>query len=112
MTPEETAYYTEIGRRVIVHRTACGLTQAQLSDKTSLVRSSIANLEMGTQAVPLYKLDEVARALSVSVASLLPGAQIEGRPLELKQAAEKAQAALDEFLALFAGAPAESDGAR
>lgn len=110
MTDEETAFYTEVGKRVTVHRTACGLTQAELAPKASLARSSIANLEAGRQAVPLYKLDEVARALGISVTSLLPGAEIEGRPLKLKQAAEKARAALDEFLALFAAATDAGQG--
>lgn len=102
MTDEETAFYTEVGKRVTVHRTACGLTQAELAPKASLARSSIANLEAGRQAVPIHKLDEVARALGVPLTSLLPGAVLdEGRPLELKQAAEKARDALNGFLALF-----------
>lgn len=101
MTPGEATYYAEVGRRVTIHRTTCGLTQAELADKVTLTRSSIANLEAGRQAVPLYKLDEIARLTGVSLTSLLPGNEIEGRPLELKWAAEKAHAALGELLALF-----------
>jgi transcriptional regulator with XRE-family HTH domain len=105
VTDDEIEFYGEVGRRVVVHRTAGGFTQAELAAKTSLGRSSINNLEAGTQAVPLYKLDEVARALGISVSSLLPDAPMdEGRPLELRQLAVKARDALNDLLALFPNA--------
>lgn len=109
MTDDEIEFYAEVGNRVRIHRTACGMTQADLAAKTSLGRASINNLESGTQAVPLYKLDEIARALGVSLTSLLPGAPMdEGRPLELRQLAVKARDALNDLLALFPNA-AEGD---
>lgn len=110
MTDEEIAFYAEVGRRVVVHRTAAGFTQAELSARTSLGRASICNLETGSQAVPLFKLDEIARALGIGLSSLLPDAPMdEGRPLELKQLAVKARDALNDLLALFPNAADESE---
>lgn len=48
------------------------LTQAELAKSVGLERTSITNLEKGSQKVPLHVLYAVCRALNVDVADVLP----------------------------------------
>lgn len=48
------------------------LTQAELAKAVGLERTSITNLEKGSQKVPLHVLYAVCRALNVDVADVLP----------------------------------------
>lgn len=71
--------YMQIGRRVRKARKRASLTQAMVADRTSLSRTSIANIERGEQRFMVHCLFELASALGVSPEKLLPtesGAEI------------------------------------
>ena len=64
--------YAEIGRRVRRARRRAALTQAAVADRTSLSRTSIANIERGEQRFMVHCLFELAAALNVAVERLIP----------------------------------------
>ena len=53
-------------------RTIAGLTQQQVAERTELSRASVANIELGMQAVTVHQLLLFGRALSVDPISLVP----------------------------------------
>ena len=61
----------QIGQRIRAVRGLRGLSQRQLAEKVSLVRSSIANIEVGRQSVATTTLLRLAEALRVPVGALL-----------------------------------------
>jgi transcriptional regulator with XRE-family HTH domain len=68
------AFYQEVGRRIREARTRHKppLTQEGLAELVSLTRTSITNVEKGRQKILLHTLAEIASALQVDPASLLP----------------------------------------
>jgi transcriptional regulator with XRE-family HTH domain len=64
--------YELIGRKVRARREELGLTQLELASKAGTTRSSISNLEIGTQRMPLEQLIGLARHLTVDYRVLLP----------------------------------------
>lgn len=64
--------YVQIGRRVRKARKRASLTQAVVADRTSLSRTSIANIERGEQRFMVHCLLELASALGVPPEKLLP----------------------------------------
>lgn len=52
------------------------MTQGALADAIGMERTSISNIEKGTQKVSVVALYQIAAALRVSVADLLPGEEI------------------------------------
>lgn len=67
------AFYDELGRRIRSARLEYGLTQAQLAERVSLTRTSLTNIERGKQKLLAHTLYEIATALEVEPAVLLPG---------------------------------------
>lgn len=65
-------FYREVGERIRKARRARGLTQAALATLVSLTRTSITNVEKGRQKILLHTLADLARALHVEYAALLP----------------------------------------
>lgn len=75
MNSRATALYQAIGRRIAEARAASPErpTQEQLSKRTDgLSRSAIANIESGRQRLALHQLYDLAVALQVPPAELLP----------------------------------------
>lgn len=70
-------FYKEVGRRILEARLRRKpkLTQQGLADLVSLTRTSITNVEKGRQKFLLHTLADIARALQVEPASLLPETQ-------------------------------------
>lgn len=64
--------YRVVGRRFREIRTSKGITQADVATETGLTRQSVANIELGRQRFMLHTFFDVARALGVSPAELLP----------------------------------------
>src|ERR1051325_4762762 len=95
MEPETLAIgvYREIGRAIARERRkrVPRLTQAGLAKltKKALSRSAIANIESGRQRVAVHHLFELALALQVEPASLLPS---------MESVADKNQVAVRRFL--------------
>lgn len=65
------AIYRDIGFRVRAAR-GTKLTQRELGDRIQLSRTSITNLEVGKQQIPVHVLLKIARALHVPAQDLLP----------------------------------------
>ena len=64
--------YRDFGRRLRAARKGAQLTQGALASRVGLSRTSITNIEQGSQHVALHLLMELARAVGVTPAQLLP----------------------------------------
>jgi transcriptional regulator with XRE-family HTH domain len=79
------SFYEEVGRRIreARKRRKPRLTQQGLADLVALTRTSITNVEKGRQKLLLHTLADIASALEVDPASLLPSSGANpGRMLE------------------------------
>ena len=65
-------FYQEVGRRIKRARKTRLLTQEALASLISLTRTSITNIEKGRQKILLHTLADLATALRVEYAALLP----------------------------------------
>lgn len=70
--PAEAIIYQEIGRRIREERQALGFNQHDLAQEVGCLRTSIANIEVGRQRLPIYLLYRIATALGTSVNDLMP----------------------------------------
>ncbi len=66
------AFYVEVGRRVRNARDERGLTQEALATLVSLTRTSITNIEKGRQKLLAHTIMDLATALKIPPATLLP----------------------------------------
>ena len=64
--------YRSIGQRIRSAREALGLRQDELATAVSLTRTSITNIERGKQRLLIHTLCDIAEALRVEPADLLP----------------------------------------
>jgi transcriptional regulator with XRE-family HTH domain len=64
--------HARIGARIRAARTKAGMSQAQLSGKIGMSRSSVANLEAGRQGIPAERLVTLGTVLDLDLADLLP----------------------------------------
>ncbi len=64
--------YEAFGAQVRERRAAMRLTQLELATRIKLTRGSVANIEAGRQSVLLHQFLDIADALSVKPAQLLP----------------------------------------
>ncbi len=62
----------EFGAKIRAARKEAGLTPKSLGELVGLSRSSIVNLELGRQRAPVHVVWNLAHALRVPVAELLP----------------------------------------
>jgi transcriptional regulator with XRE-family HTH domain len=81
-------FYGEIGRRVRAARKAQTLTQEALASLVSLTRTSITNIEKGRQKMLLHTFADLAAALQVEYAALLPDSPVASRDADLQDALE------------------------
>src|SRR6202451_259930 len=68
---ENREFYAVVGQRIAKARSG-RLTQEALASKAALTRTSIINIEKGRQQILLHTLVDIARALEVSLADLVP----------------------------------------
>jgi len=66
------ALYRHLGRQVHTERKNLGITQEDLAHRVGVSRTSITNLELGKQQVPLHLLYEIAEELGTQIDALLP----------------------------------------
>ena len=64
--------YQQIGEAIGRQRKLAGMTQEQLAKKVNISRPSIANIEVGRQAVEVALLYEIAAALGCAPGDLAP----------------------------------------
>src|SRR4051794_29846680 len=64
--------YVEFGRLVRELRKQADLSQSAFAARVGLGRTSITNIELGQQHIPLHALYPIAAALGVSPDALLP----------------------------------------
>jgi transcriptional regulator with XRE-family HTH domain len=74
LTIDRDKLYREIGRRIRAIREECNpkLTQSELADKLGVERTSITNIEQGTQRATLHLLYSLAQRLQIPLEKLLP----------------------------------------
>ena len=63
--------YMKVGAQIRSRRTEAGMTQACLASKAGLGRTSLTNIENGTQSILLHQLVDVACALRLDPSLLL-----------------------------------------
>src|SRR5260370_9706614 len=64
--------YRLFGARVRAARSRASLTQLDLASRIGLTRTSITNIERGTQHIPLHLLYAISAAVGVEPTELLP----------------------------------------
>jgi transcriptional regulator with XRE-family HTH domain len=69
---QEEQFNHELGARIRTAREAASLTQETLASAVGLTRGSIANIERGHQASPMYRLVLIAHALKIGLSDLIP----------------------------------------
>lgn len=70
-------FYSEVGQRIQALRNENGMSQEQLGRRLEppVTRASIANIEAGKQRVLAHTLVQLAGALEVELAAILPDAR-------------------------------------
>ena len=71
MTQDEKAFFQQLGARIAELRKSAAITQVQLADTLSVSQQTVASWEVGRRGVPIATLPALARALSVSVETLI-----------------------------------------
>jgi transcriptional regulator with XRE-family HTH domain len=71
MTQDEKAFFQQLGARIAELRKSATITQVQLADTLSVSQQTVASWEVGRRGVPIATLPALARALSVSVETLI-----------------------------------------
>lgn len=66
------SFYEEFGANLRAARKRAGLTQQELAERIDLTRTSVTNIERGSQRIALHQLFELANALGDDPLDLLP----------------------------------------
>ncbi|HRH45287.1 MAG TPA: helix-turn-helix transcriptional regulator [Pyrinomonadaceae bacterium] len=88
MTKED-RFYLELGKRIRKARINQRLTQEQLADLVSLKRTSITNIEKGSQRILAHTLLELSEKLNISVNELIPPRPQKGEALKIENLLHK-----------------------
>lgn len=72
-------FYEALGAEVRRRREAVGMTQATLASRIGVLRTTVTNIERGRQGVFAHQVVQLAMALGVEAASLLPSSLEGGR---------------------------------
>lgn len=71
-TPESARLYDAVGKRIRHLRSRRNLTQEALARRAHAARTTITNIENGSQAATLHQLWSIAEVLGVELTELLP----------------------------------------
>jgi transcriptional regulator with XRE-family HTH domain len=71
MTQDEKAFFQQLGARIAELRKSATITQVQLADTLGVSQQTVASWEVGRRGVPIATLPALARALSVSVETVI-----------------------------------------
>lgn len=91
MAYKEASIYSQIGQSVRKGRSRLHLTQQELADRLKLTRTSVTNIEAGTQRIPVHLAYEIAHVLNLSLDELLPSVQQIEREAEMELPPETAK---------------------
>lgn len=90
--------YQVFGEQLRSRRRALKLTQLELSEQIKLTRGSVANIEAGRQSVLLHQFLDVAAALGVPPAQLLPVVDGAVRQREEAEMPQEVRSAVNDIL--------------
>ena len=71
MTPDEKAFFKQLGAHIAEFRKSAAITQVQLGVTLNVSQQTVASWEVGRRGVPVSTLPALARALSVSIENLI-----------------------------------------
>jgi transcriptional regulator with XRE-family HTH domain len=71
MSPDEKAFFKQLGARIAGLRKSAAITQVQLAETLNVSQQTVASWEVGRRGVPVATLPALAHTLSVSVESLI-----------------------------------------
>lgn len=60
-----------LGRNIKIARTKLGITQRELAEATGIENATVSRIETGVQLPSIDRLEEIAKALKVSLTALL-----------------------------------------
>jgi transcriptional regulator with XRE-family HTH domain len=92
MTPDESAFFRQLGIRIAERRKAQDLTQAQLGERIGIAQQQIASFEIGRRRIPVSVLPVLAKTLGTSIEALIndtPPAGKRGPAPKLQQQLEQ-----------------------
>ncbi len=72
MKTNEALLYQKLGQQLRQKRESAKLTQAQLAERVTVLRTSITNIEAGRQKAPLHLIYELCAVLQVDIKDMLP----------------------------------------
>src|SRR5689334_9116626 len=84
---DQSAFYKQVGERIHAER-GKNLSQEALALAVGLTRSSISNIEKGRQKLLVHTLVDIAGALKVEPAALLPSRAADVAPEDVGQLAQ------------------------
>lgn len=73
ISPDERAFFVELGARVAELRKAQGITQIQMADALGVSQQTVNSYEVGRRRIPVSALPLLARLLATSIDELLLG---------------------------------------
>lgn len=73
ISPDERAFFVELGARVAELRKAQGITQIQMADALGVSQQTVNSYEVGRRRIPVSALPILARLLATSIDELLLG---------------------------------------
>lgn len=71
MTPQDKAFYQQLGKRIAEQRKTRGLTQTELAELLGISQQTMAHYEGGRLRVALSMMPNLAQSLDVSIGDLL-----------------------------------------
>ncbi len=71
MTQDEKAFFRSLGARIAEFRKNAAITQVQLAETLRVSQQTVASWEVGRRGVPVSTLPALARALRVSIETLI-----------------------------------------
>jgi len=71
MTQDEKTFFHQLGARIADLRKSATITQVRLANTLGVSQQTVASWEVGRRGVPIATLPALARALSVSVETLI-----------------------------------------
>ncbi|HJQ24668.1 MAG TPA: helix-turn-helix transcriptional regulator [Blastocatellia bacterium] len=92
------SFYANLGKRIRNRRQQAKITQDELAQRLSVTRTSVTNIESGRQRILVHSLYDIAQALGVPPASLLPPINMRGSDFANEHLQESLGAGQNEWI--------------